>query len=301
MTIKKKLADFELAYDIVFSEVLSKGDKLFIDSERERVCRFCGKSESQVTFKSVAHAIPESLGNKRVILLNECDECNSFFSETLEDSFDKYTKPYRLLFGVKGKKKVPSYKTRDKSARIDVDKGENQIKIEGEEEKIVKDPTETKLKIKFEREPYIPANVYKALLKMALSVIDSSFLPNLKEHIKWIRTPGYIPQFFPPFYLVERLSFGPSFNGGSFAMLFIRRSGIPKINPYMMFFLNVGSLYFQIPIPETCEVISSVPLFPIPAESPENEFGYNQIVSDLSSDETEKNNELTVGLGQAET
>ena len=94
----------------MFSEVLSKGDKLFIDSESERVCRFCGKSESQVTFKSVAHAIPESLGNKRVILLNECDECNSFFSETLEDSFDKYTKPYRLLFGVKDKKKSQAIK-----------------------------------------------------------------------------------------------------------------------------------------------------------------------------------------------
>jgi hypothetical protein len=299
MSIKQRLADFELAYDVLFSEVLSDGDKLFIDSKNERVCRFCGKSEPQTSFKSVAHAIPESLGNKRVILLNECDECNSFFSNTLEDSFDKYTKPYRLLCGIKGKNKVPSYKTRDKSARIDVDKSKNQIEIKGVEEKIIKESSDTELIIKFEREPYIPINVYKALLKMALSVIDFSLLPTLEEHINWIRLPGYIPPFSPPFYLVERVSFGPSFNGGSFAVVFVRRSGIPRINPYMMFFLSVGNLHFQIPIPEKCEVISSVPLFPIPAESSQNEFGYNQVVSDLSSNEIKENNELIVGLGQA--
>ena len=301
MDIEERLTNFEKAYDIVFSENLSDGNKIFIGSKENCKCRFCGKSEPEVAFKSIAHAIPESIGNSRIILLNECDQCNSYFSMSLEDSFDKYTKPYRLLFGIKGKKKVPSYKTRDKSARVDVQKKERLVKIDDDQQKIIKSESGNSLKVKFEREPYIPLNVYKALLKMALSVVDSKYLCQLEEHIRWLLQPDYDVCFFSPYYLVERLSYGASFNGDSYAMLFIRKQNIPQINPFMIFFISFGSMTFQIPIPESSETIASVPLFPIPSEEPSDKFRYKQIVKDLSSNEVFKHDDLTFGMSQLQT
>lgn len=301
MTVQKQLEDIESAYDIVFSENLSSGKKIHIGSKCNHVCRFCGQSEPKVTFRSTAHAIPESLGNRRVTLLNECDECNEYFSRTIENCFDKYTKPYRLFFGIKGKKKIPSYKTDDKSARIDVSNYLKQLKVSGDEAKIVSDATDNSIKLKVNRESYIPMNIYKALLKMALSVIDAGYLPKLEEHLKWVRVPNYAHHFSFPLPLVERFSYGPSFNGGSYAILFIRRHGISESNPFMMFFLCVGNVYFQIPIPESNETISSLPLFPIPDACANNKFGYEQSSFDLSSSQRVSSSELIFSLCQSKT
>ena len=41
-----------------------------------RVCRFCHNKREQVTFKNKSHAISEGLGNKNIILYDECDACN---------------------------------------------------------------------------------------------------------------------------------------------------------------------------------------------------------------------------------
>lgn len=48
--------------------------------KNKRICRFCGKNQPEVKFagrKGKAHAISEALGNKKLILNEECKGCNS--------------------------------------------------------------------------------------------------------------------------------------------------------------------------------------------------------------------------------
>ena len=49
----------------------------------KRICRFCGRSMPEVKFKQKAHAISESLGNKGLVCLEECDDCNTRFNQTI--------------------------------------------------------------------------------------------------------------------------------------------------------------------------------------------------------------------------
>ncbi|MFA5251657.1 MAG: hypothetical protein WC454_03620, partial [Phycisphaerae bacterium] len=69
----KKIAFYEQHYQIVKDlPLVAKSPVKFRDHEsvNERKCRFCGKSEPAVSFKNRAHAIPECLGNKSLILMN---------------------------------------------------------------------------------------------------------------------------------------------------------------------------------------------------------------------------------------
>lgn len=77
----------------------------------KRICIFCGKKvEDGVTFKKKAHAISESLGNKHLIQNEECDQCNEMFGNTFEEDISNFFLPYRVMYGVTGKKGIPKQK-----------------------------------------------------------------------------------------------------------------------------------------------------------------------------------------------
>lgn len=297
--MEDRLSEFQAAYNVLFSEPLTQGKKIFIGAKENIVCRFCRKTSPNVHFKNVAHAIPEAVGNKRVILKEECDDCNSYFSENLEDCFDKYTKPYRLMFGLKGKSKVPSYKTRDKTARVDVDRSLNQIKLSGDEGQLLHKVDNNSFEMFFTREPYVPLNIYKTLLKMAISIVDSKYLNSLEEHIEWISNPLFKPSFNPNFQIVERFTLGPSFNAEGFALLAVRREGVSEFVPYMTFFLSFGNLCFQIAIPKASEVISSMILFPIPSEDSNHTEKCIRSILNMTSESIVKETKISFGLGGA--
>ena len=54
--------------------------------ENKRICRFCGKSVPRVSFKKIAHAIQDALGNKLLFCYEECDTCNHDLA-MVEDQF----------------------------------------------------------------------------------------------------------------------------------------------------------------------------------------------------------------------
>ena len=54
-------------------------------------------------FKNVSHAIPEALGNKRVISLEECDDCNSSYS-AYEGELAKMLTVERVFAAARGKR-----------------------------------------------------------------------------------------------------------------------------------------------------------------------------------------------------
>jgi len=148
----------------------------------QRVCRFCQKSQPETTFKKKAHAISEALGNKTVIVLDECDKCNDEFSMSIEPDIIQYLSIYRTFFDVKGKGGEKQWH------------GEN-FKIKKEKEFTISifstdDPPERNefpYKIRLEdNRPITSQYIYKTLCKYFISVISSNELGNFQDTINWI-------------------------------------------------------------------------------------------------------------------
>lgn len=174
-------------YEIVTFD-LDKGKKIKIGEglKANRVCRFCYNKIPDITFNKEAHAISEALGNKILILNDECDRCNDFFDENIERDFIYYHDMARTLYGVKNKTNAPP-KLKGKDFEISyTEQGNLSIAIvqnnpgddNAEMPENVSFKTGNKIKIQ---------NLYKALCKFALSVIDSKHLSNFEDTIQWIK------------------------------------------------------------------------------------------------------------------
>ncbi len=140
-----------------------------------RVCRFCSRAAPDVTFRKEAHAVPELAGNGTLISLNECDECNSRFA-AFEDDLGKLTLLERIGGQVLGKGGVPSAKTGQNNSRIDL-KASGFVIAEHEGDPIAEiDKDKKTLTITISPQSYRPLGVYKALLKIALTLMDETDL-----------------------------------------------------------------------------------------------------------------------------
>lgn len=170
--------DFFSSYSIIDIKEESLNSRT-LKQKNERECRFCGKSSPTVTFKKRAHLVPELLGNKKIFSDFECDTCNAKFGKN-ENDFANFLGLTRSITGVKGKAGIPKFKTPDKTlvireGFIDENDLEKKIVIEShgmENNHFILDPTGKRLVLNGIRHSYIPFNVYKAILKIALSTID---------------------------------------------------------------------------------------------------------------------------------
>lgn len=186
----------------IFSDLLEKYDvKVFDSTQRinigepkreKRVCRFCNNSmntEPKVYFRKKAHAFSEALGNKSVVLNEECDTCNETFGSTIEKDFIGYLDIFRVFFKVKGKSGIPKLKYANGAMihnSLDEDSSEKNITVissqdisHDQENDTLSTSLQTTHKIK-------EVNIYKTLCKYALSVIDDNELVNLKHTIDWL-------------------------------------------------------------------------------------------------------------------
>jgi hypothetical protein len=199
------IADFDLINKITLGE-------------KNIHCRFCGENYPDVKFKNVAHAIPEALDNNRLFSYYECDNCNHEFGEIIEDHLSKYLFPYRIGSIILGKKGKISYKI-DENNRLDVCEGHWEIKesIQNSILDIIDDHT---VNFKIKRETYIPIMVYKALVKIAITIIPENELQHLEKTILWLKNydrafEDYFSQFimmrffpgFKPFQFIKAIIF----------------------------------------------------------------------------------------------
>lgn len=149
-------------------------------------CLFCGRSSSETKFTKVAHAVSETLGNKRLISDFECDECNAAFGRLLEDSLGKYLMPFKFTSGVFGKKSSLTIKDNSKdnnkcygSFRAQKDQKNDVYSQDGKLTSYIIEQSGAGIVqlnnngflITLERQTYKPKLVYAAFLKMALGVI----------------------------------------------------------------------------------------------------------------------------------
>lgn len=79
--IEERKLFYETNYDLIANYNCSAHTKLFVDAEKMKpyTCRFCGRTAPDVSFKKVAHAVSELVGNKALYLKSECDACNELF------------------------------------------------------------------------------------------------------------------------------------------------------------------------------------------------------------------------------
>ena len=175
----------------VFGDLISKyhlgvvGDQRVLIGEKERnkrFCRFCHNKRQPTTFNNKAHAISEALGNKTVILCDECDGCNKVFSETIEPDIIQALSLFRTFFKVKGKGGEKKFKGKN----FDL-KNEEQLNLHfySLDDRPIENDEEYNVYLNTER-PIISQNIYKALCKYFLSVIDEKHLCHFEKTIDWI-------------------------------------------------------------------------------------------------------------------
>jgi len=150
----------------------------------EKQCRFCGKWYPDVSFEKKAHAISEALGNKTVVLTEECDDCNWRFSQTIEPDLVAYFAMYRTMYGIKGKGGEKEFKGKN----FKFFKGENlELHFISEEDKKEKSQPGMPEVIKLDSGRKIRMqNIYRTLVKFVLSVIEKEEIPNFERTIEWI-------------------------------------------------------------------------------------------------------------------
>ncbi len=152
--------------------------------KQKRTCRYCGKSNGTVSFRHVAHAFPESLGNKTIISAEECDGCNSSFASTVDQDAFEYFKIFRALYGKKGKGGIPTLKFKNGEIRH-VD-GIPCVKFFSEEECFKEGAVSIPLEY---IKPLNLMNVYRCLVKFVVGVIKPNELKHFTRTIAWINEP----------------------------------------------------------------------------------------------------------------
>jgi hypothetical protein len=288
---------FESRYDRLADGHLSPRSELVkLGAGESQVCRYCGKASPDVTFSNVSHAFPELIGNKKLVDLRECDDCNTHFATTADDHFAKWTLPNRAVGRIKGKKKVPNYESR--GFRIDHKQGELTIKVRDGDPRVKLDPKDKHLEMVFERQPYVPMGVFKCFAKMALAVLSE---PEASEcqHLKdWLLQPTHSYESFPfkPLMVYTQLVPGPLPNDKMTYILLRRKAGVTG-SPYLFFMVQYANYVHQIALPMPAQDITDVETtlqlryFPHPWDTPEHKQAYGGTIlrqEDISSPEMKR-------------
>ena len=186
--VEKEAEKFEEIFHDLFQEYFrfefDKYSKKTIGelNKDRRVCRFCGLRQPATTFKNEAHAISEALGNKQIIQNEECDSCNKKFGDGVEQDIIEYVRIFGVMNGVKGKIGVPTIRGRNfELSKSDV----IEMKYSGDIGIFAGNPQQVIVPMQLNR-PITLQNIYKALCKYALSVVDSSQLKYFKETLDWL-------------------------------------------------------------------------------------------------------------------
>ncbi|WP_041768761.1 HNH endonuclease [Pseudovibrio sp. FO-BEG1] len=152
--------------------------------KKQRVCRYCQRSKSDgANFKSRAHAIPESIGNKTIFSNEECDDCNHFFSNSIEQDLFDYLKIWRVLRGAAGKKSIPKLKSKN---GYEISNSRFGVVITDNNGTAVSPLKVSNIHLIYERQINY-TNIYRAFAKAVVGVVEPSELSKMTKLAAWIR------------------------------------------------------------------------------------------------------------------
>jgi hypothetical protein len=154
----------------------------------KKICRFCNKSEGEVSFRNKSHAVPELLGRNDFIIFDECDKCNSFFSDW-ENQLGQFFRPYLAIIGIKGKRDQTEFRARarnNNSTSLKMERsGKINLKIDLDDD-IKIDEENEHITIRFRQPPISRLYVYKSLVKIALSLLPKNNVNDYRNLFEWL-------------------------------------------------------------------------------------------------------------------
>lgn len=226
---------------------LRPAEKEMLGDKANKRCRFCGRTEAETPFTDEAHAIPELLGNKSIATYWECDECNHYFGDTIENDLGNWSKPMRTFARIRGKRGVPTLKKGSNGGwRIEYE-DESGFHITAYENEPVCEIDEAKQTVTFnlKRDPYTPVAVLKAFYKIAFSLMPEEEIKYFPHALAWVRHPDHQKVFAEQVPVLYTFQPGPMPNDLIVAFL-LRRKNDDRDLPYGTFVLAYGNEMFQI-------------------------------------------------------
>ncbi|WP_167516204.1 HNH endonuclease [Mucilaginibacter metallidurans] len=236
-------------YDVLVSFKIDEDDRKPLILERNSfVCRFCGKQKPEVTFKKRAHALPEFIGNGSLFTHCECDDCNGWFGRELEVHFASFMHLNHTMFGVRGKKGYPKFKTTDGTEIVN-DGG--MIDWQGIPMEQLNHDEKTRTLTATQKVPsFIPANVFKALVKMALTIMPAAQLLTFADTMSWLNAPLNDPRFTTSKLWLAYGAIGSSDRFPHIGAALLKRKKLTDLELVPMIFrLNYGNFQFDVPVP----------------------------------------------------
>lgn len=155
----------------------------YLGDPSQRTCRYCGRREPEVTFESLAHLLPDFMGNRHLATHFECDSCNNWFSK-YETTFANYFGISRTISQILGKKgTVPGYQ--DDKLGFNLSVGEKAMHLAFTTGKMpfTIDKENKKLTIHTTRPGYIPLHLVKLLWKVGLALLPEEEVTDFA----WVR------------------------------------------------------------------------------------------------------------------
>lgn len=237
-------------YEKIIQELAESGSSKRYINDRV-TCRYCGTADSAAFGgRDNAHAFPAALGNRVLFALDECKACNGKFS-IYEDALSKAVGPFLTLGGVRGRKGVRQTGRSTSNSKIKHGSTEGgrrlSITSEGNPKDIVNTDPATgimRLRMPVKGDIFVPRHAYKALLKIAISILPVAELPKFKNAIACLASKDDTPHDAP-----LQVGFSHAFVGNAMPALagcLLRRTDDKTPIPYMIFVFMAGSVCFQI-------------------------------------------------------
>lgn len=296
---------YETNYDIIGQWFLRPTDKMVLGDMANRVCRFCGKAKPYVTFKKVAHAIPELLGNKSIENAYECDTCNEEFGKGIENDLGNWSKPMRTLIRIRGKTGVPTLKKGGDKPGWRIEYDQTKLNITSYENDPIFEMDEEKKLVTFKlrRDPYTPVAVLKAFMKIGLTLLPDKEVGNFSGLMAWVREKDHSKLYLSQCPVIYTFRPGPMPNDLIVACVLRRRQNITGF-PYAFIVLGYGNEVFQVPLPSdnhdgqiSGQSIMMLP-FPVPGH-PDSAF-YGEPMCDILNwmdNQVKKGDIATIQMG----
>lgn len=292
-------------YDLIGEWYLNPIEKIMLSrSDGRHVCRFCDRTEEQVTFLKAAHSIPESMGNKSLFSTYECDECNEAFGNGIENDFGNWSKPMRTMLRIRGKKGVPKI-VRDSKGGWRAEYVDGRLNVQSYEENPIFEIDQENKRVTFRlmRDPYVPMGVLKTFCKIALTLLPEDEVTYYKDAIAWIRSP-HVESRFAQIPVLRTFVPGPLPND-KIALRLHRRKNDATLMPYIFLVFMYGNEVFQVFIPSRARdahlegVNASIPPYPTPYDlDPARAYGRPiRGPVNLSNPEIVRGDTVTLSMG----
>lgn len=240
-------------YELVTHVQAAVGDEVTLLGTKGS-CRYCHTSDSK-RFRRVAHTLPEALGNKWIISLDECDDCNSLFG-LYDDALAKSVGGVLTVGGTKGKNNRVRQTGRSGGPAIIAHsrtEGRRRISLRATDAPLEKhvrlDPIRNVITFTAPTgtERFVPRRAYKALVKIGLAVMPEAELNRFSRLTSWLLAQDDLD--VGP--LIVGLSFGSVGNAPQLAnAALLRRTEPSDVLPYMILVVSIGSVCLQIALPE---------------------------------------------------